>query len=273
MFELTVLIPTYERPEALAVTLTSLSAQTHVPFKVVISDQSAEFTSIESGVIQAACRVLQAHGCQVTFYHRHPKGMAEQRQFLLSQTTTPYCLFLDDDIILEPFVLQQLLQAIKQYRCGFVGAAPIGLSFREDIRPHEQVVEFWEGDVTPEDITPGDSKWSRYQFHQAANVWHFQSQRNLTPEESVPYKVAWVGGCVLFDTAKLVSVGGFSFWQQMPKEHCGEDVLAQLKVMQKYGGCGLLPSGAFHQELPSTIPDREINLPEMYIATYRKEER
>lgn len=38
--------------------------------------------------------------------------------------------------------------------------------------------------------------------------------------------------------------------------------IAQLCVMEKYGGCGLLPSGAYHQELPTTIPDRSWNAPD-----------
>ena len=38
--------------------------------------------------------------------------------------------------------------------------------------------------------------------------------------------------------------------------------LVQLRVMERFGGCGLLPSGAYHQELPTTIPNRDINAPE-----------
>ncbi|WP_219898650.1 hypothetical protein [Phormidesmis priestleyi] len=39
----------------------------------------------------------------------------------------------------------------------------------------------------------------------------------LTPERSRKYRVAWVGGCVMYDTAKLRTVGGFRFWQQCSK--------------------------------------------------------
>ncbi len=65
-----------------------------------------------------------------------------------------------------------------------------------------------------------------------------------------------MGGCVLYDTGKLRAVGGFGFWRQLPADHCGEDVLAQLRVMARYGGCGVLPTGAFHQQLPTTVEDR-----------------
>jgi hypothetical protein len=68
---------------------------------------------------------------------------------------------------------------------------------------------------------------------------------------------SWVGGCALYDVDKLRRAGGYSFWRQLPRQHCGEDVLAQLRVMAQFGGCGLIPSGAFHQELPSTVPDSD----------------
>jgi hypothetical protein len=67
----------------------------------------------------------------------------------------------------------------------------------------------------------------------------------------------------MFDTAKLRSAGGFDFWRELPAEHCGEDVLAQLRVMERYGGCGLIPSGAYHMEVPTTIPMREIDAPKV----------
>lgn len=32
--------------------------------------------------------------------------------------------------------------------------------------------------------------------------------------------------------------------------------------MAKYGGCGILPSGVYHQELETTLPNRKFNIPE-----------
>jgi hypothetical protein len=61
--------------------------------------------------------------------------------------------------------------------------------------------------------------------------------------------------------AKLRDVGGFSFWRELPEQHCGEDVLAQLRVLERYGGCGVLPSGAYHQQLPTTVEDRSCDAP------------
>ncbi|WAL61739.1 glycosyltransferase family 2 protein [Thermocoleostomius sinensis] len=260
-----ILIPTYCRPAALAVTLTSLCAQTYQDFRVVISDQSdREQTSLQSGEVQTVLRVLQAHGHSITTYTHLPRrGIAEQRQFLLDQATAPYVLCLDDDLLLEPWVLDRLMTAMQAEQCGFVGSAPIGLSFQDDVRPHQQIIEFWHGPVQPEIVRSGTPAWERYKLHNAANVYHVQQHLKLTPETMRKYRVAWIAGCVLYDASKLRQVGGFEFWRELPPNHCGEDVLAQLRVMAEYGGCGILPSGVYHQELPTTIPDRSMDAPQL----------
>jgi GT2 family glycosyltransferase len=264
---LDILIPTFERPAALAVTLTSLAAQTRRDFRVVISDQSAVGDAASEKEVQAAQRVLELHGCPVEIVkHLPPRGMAEQRQFLLDQAQAPYALFLDDDLIVEPYVIELMLGAIAREKVGFVGSAVIGLSFLQDVRPHEQAVELWEGPVQPETVTPGSAAWQRYRLHNAANLYHVQEALGATPEAPILYRVAWVGGCVLYDVEKLRKSGGFLFWKELPPEHCGEDVLAQLRVMEQFGGCGIMPSGVYHQELPTTIENRRVNAPEVLSA-------
>ena len=187
--------------------------------------------------------------------------MAEHRQFLLDQVTAPYALFLDDDLILESYVVQQMLTAIQEEGCGFVGSAFNRLSLIEDIRPHEQAIDFWDGPVEPETLEPGMPEWNRWRLHNAANLYHLQKKLGITPRRSRKYRVAWVAGCVMYDTDELRHAGGFQFWQQLPANRCGEDVFAQQQVMARYGGCGLIPSGVYHQELPTTIVDRSVNAP------------
>jgi glycosyltransferase involved in cell wall biosynthesis len=259
-----VLIPTYNRPAALAVTLSCLISQSFSRFRIIISDQSEPRKSDDSAEVMAVLRVLRSHGHEIQLSHHLPRrGMAEQRQYLLDQARNKYSLFLDDDLILEPDVLQNLVAAIEEEGCGFVGSAVIGLSYIHDERPEEQQIEFWETKVEPERVTPDTPAWERYRLHNAANLYHVQQLLELEAGKSRPslYKVAWVGGCVLYDTAKLRSVGGFTFWNSLPKEHAGEDVYAQLRVMDVYGGCGIIPSGVYHQELPTTITDRKIDAP------------
>jgi glycosyltransferase involved in cell wall biosynthesis len=262
MAAIDVLIPTFERPAAVAVTLTSLVSQTWRDFRVIVSDQSEHRTGIDAGEVQAVARVLRAQGCQVEMHHHLPRrGLAEQRQFLLDRSDAPYVMYIDDDVILEHDLLERLHRAIGAEGCGFVGSALTGLKYDHVIRPHEELIELWDVDVQPELVLPGSRAWDRHRLHNACNLFHLQRRMGITPEHQRVYKVAWVGGCVLYDAAKLLDVGGFSFWPELSPEHCGEDVLAQLRVMARYGGCGIIPTGAYHQDLETTVSDRRVDAP------------
>lgn len=259
-----VLIPACNRSCALAVTLASLSAQTFRDFRVVISDQSDGAASFDKAEVQAVIRQMQATGRDVLALRNLPRrGMAQQRAFLLSQVTAPYCLFIDDDVLLENDVIDRMARIMKEQQCGFVGSALHGMSFLDDIRPHQQHIEFWDGKVMPERVTPDSPAWTRHHLHSAANLFHVQTRLGLTRATTRLYRIAWIGGCVLFDTGKLRSAGGFDFWEQLPEAHCGEDVLAQLRVMERFGGCGMIPSGAYHLELPTTVTTREVDAPKV----------
>lgn len=246
-----VLIPTYNRPAALAVTLAGLGAQEEPNFGVIVSDQSE---SPVTGFPEAAAmlRVLQYHGQSVRVLRHLPRrGIAEQRQFLLEQASAPYVLFLDDDVYLEPWTLRYLLQTMEEEQCGFVGAFPTGLSFIEDRRPEaEELFEPWEGPVEPEE-DPVEVTWERWKLHAAANPTHLYEK--FGPAR---YKVAWVGACVLYDREKLLDVGGFSWWRELTPQDVGEDVLVQHLLRTRYGGCGILPSGSYHLETETTLPER-----------------
>ena len=139
-------------------------------------------------------------------------------------------------------------------QCGFVGMPLVGLSHLDDVRPHQQAIEPWDGPVEPERIAPGRrAVGPAPPAQRRERVARAGTAAASRPSSPLLYKVAWIGGCVLYDVAKLRAVGGFEFWRELPSDHCGEDVLAQLRVMADYGGCGVLPTGAFHQQLPTTV--------------------
>lgn len=255
-----VLVPTCNRPAELAVTLAGLAAQSGPTFAVVISDQSAGQPAWEHPAAAAMVRVLEAQGRPVTLLRHLPRrGLAEHRQFLLERSTADQCLFLDDDVWLEPGALARLSQALDRLQCGFVGMAPQGLSFLGDPRP-EQTAPFrpWEGPVTPERVRPGTREFEQWPLHSAANLSHLSAELSLQPGEWVPYHVAWLGGCVLYRREALNDAGGFRFWASLPADHAGEDVVAQWQVMERYGGAGILPSGAVHLESPTTVIERRV---------------
>jgi len=125
------------------------------------------------------------------------------------------------------------------------------MSYRDDIRPQQQAVEFWDGPVRPEVVDPGTAAWERYHLHRAANLFHVAG--TLAPGDVRRYKVAWIGACAIYDRLKLLAVGGFSFWPRLPRYHSGEEVLVQNLLMRRWGGCGIMPSGTYHAEVPTTI--------------------
>jgi GT2 family glycosyltransferase len=256
-----VLVPTCNRPAALAVTLATLGAQSWPALRIVIADQSDAADACAHAEVLAVLRYLRATGRTVETFARLPRrGMAEQRAFLLAQARARLCLFVDDDVILEPDLVERLHAAIREAGCGFVGSALHGLSYLEQHRPAQETIEFWSGPVVPEEVHPGTAAWTRHHLHSAANLFHVQSRLG-SGAATRRYKVAWVGGCVLFDTAMLRAVGGFDFWRDLPPQHCGEDVLAQQRVMARFGGCAILPSGAYHMELPTTVTTRAVDVP------------
>jgi GT2 family glycosyltransferase len=262
MTALDVLIPTCQRPAALAVTLAGLIAQDFRDFHVIVSDQTEHDDPFQHGSVQTAIHVLRLQGHSVELHRHLPRrGLAEHRQFLLEESSAAHVLFLDDDLILESDVVGRMHRTLLREACGFVGCAPIGPSHAADIRPHQQHIEWWDGPVQPETVRPDAPRWQRHHLHSAANLYHLQRRLDLTPATQRTYRVAWIGACVLYDAAKLRACGGFGFWRELPAEHCGEDVLAQLRVMDRFGGCGLIPSGVYHQELPTTVVDRRVNAP------------
>jgi glycosyltransferase involved in cell wall biosynthesis len=253
-----VLIPTYQRKTGLAIVLTSLLGQTFTDFDVFISDQTDDDdTYLESIEIQTLVQALKWHGHQVML-HRHlpQRGMAEQRNFLVEQSRAPYVHFLDDDVLLDPPVMERMLRVLRAERCGFVGCAATGLGYLKEVRPHQQNIELWTGPVQPEPFEPDSIPWDRHMVNNAANPLHLE-QRFVKGGGLVRYKVAWVGGAnILYDRAKLLDVGGFSWWHRLPPVHAGEEVVVQFLLIRKYRGCAILPSGTYHLGLPTNVDDR-----------------
>ncbi|HET6528306.1 MAG TPA: glycosyltransferase family A protein, partial [Balneolaceae bacterium] len=133
MEKVTVLIPTYNRSDALAVTLTCLCFQSFKEFDVVVSDQSDEAAE-QQPAVAAAIRVLEHHGHKVKFIRNLPRlGMAQQRQCLLDKAAGEYVLFLDDDVLLEPWALKTMVKVIQEEQCGITGMFVIGLSYKDDV--------------------------------------------------------------------------------------------------------------------------------------------
>src|SRR5579875_3239351 len=167
-----ILLPTYNRLTSLVMTLSGVAVQTLTDLRVIVADQGEQPVEQEQ-VIQTLRRVIEARGGYVEWRTRPQiHGIAEQRDFLLRQATANAVLYLDDDVFMEPWVVERLLETLTAQQCGFVGAFPAGLSHRDDVRPAQQIVHWWDGPVQPEAVEPDSVEWERWQLHRAANAYH-----------------------------------------------------------------------------------------------------
>jgi glycosyltransferase involved in cell wall biosynthesis len=250
MATIDILLPTCNRLESLIFTLGGIAAQNLTDLRVIVADQSREPVENDQ-VVLTLRRIIEARGGSFEWYTRPSiHGIAEQRDFLLQRATADAVLYLDDDVYMEPWVVERMLAVLRQEGCGFVGAFPAGLSHRDDVRPSQQIIEYWEGPVTPEVVEPGSPQWERWQLHRAANLYHVSL--SLPPGAQRLYKVAWIASCILYDRAKLLKVGGFAFWSRLPRYHSGEEVLVQNLLMRRWGGCAIIPSGTYYSQVPTT---------------------
>jgi len=80
MKDIQVLIPTFKRLKALAVTLTGLCFQFEKSFEITISDQALDDTIHKDKTIQTVITLLKLHNHPVSILKNYPqKGMAQQK--------------------------------------------------------------------------------------------------------------------------------------------------------------------------------------------------
>ena len=145
-------------------------------------------------------------------------------------------------MILGPGALPPLLATPKAEGCGFVGYGVIGLSFRDDERPHEQEIAFWQGPVVPETVTPQSPAWPRHRLHNAANLCHVG--RNVSGYQR--YRVARIGDACSMMSRPCVRSEGFPSGAICHRTTAGRTYWRNLTNMARFGSCGPLPSQAYH---------------------------
>jgi hypothetical protein len=119
-----------------------------------------------------------------------------------------------------------------------------GLSYLGQVRPAQETIEFWDGRVRRKPCGPAAGLGAASPAQRGQPVPRAVA---LKAGEGDAPATGWPGSAAACcSTRQAARRGGFGFWQRLPAQHCGEDVLAQLRVMERYGGCAILPSGAYH---------------------------
>ncbi len=117
--QVTIIIPTFKRPQLLKRAVQSVLAQTYQHFQICIYDNNSsdETAEIANQFIKGDSRVN---------YHCHSKniGMIANYQYGFEQVQTPYFCFLSDDDYYLPFFLETALHDLNTFpKAGFSACA------------------------------------------------------------------------------------------------------------------------------------------------------
>lgn len=127
-----VVTPTYRRPEEVRALLESLQHQTILPRELILVDGAPpEETSTEEVVAEFGHTL--AYPCR---YIRHGGGTAIQRNVGIDVADGDFIAFVDDDIRLEPAFLDAMLQAFAGDPARKVGGI-VGYRANEHFQPAE----------------------------------------------------------------------------------------------------------------------------------------
>ncbi|XPV75086.1 MAG: glycosyltransferase family 2 protein [Desulfovibrio sp.] len=114
MLTSTIIIPTYNRPGDLNNCVASLLAQTRLPEEVVVVDDG----DLPGFPLEAECR---AAGIRCVYMQKDVPGLTESRNVGVSLATQEIIFFLDDDVVLEPEYVAEILRVYEQDKSGRIG--------------------------------------------------------------------------------------------------------------------------------------------------------
>jgi len=121
-------IPTYNRPQELAVALASILRQTRLPEQLVIIDDG----QLEDIPQRAA---LEAAGVEILYQRKSIPDLPTSRNIGIRISSGDVVLFLDDDVELEPDYIAQMLAPLEADPDGRIaGVGGRILNFRK-LRP------------------------------------------------------------------------------------------------------------------------------------------
>lgn len=215
--EISVLIPTRNRPDDLLLCLRSVAAQRPKPLEVVVVDQSQTEMRDE---VEA---VLRPHGLAVRYIHAPElEGLTHARNRAIAQASGSILLFVDDDVELDAGYLRAMLAVFDADPGHRIGAAS-GLiaNFRSSISLAQRIRSwaFYRGpfsverDVLAFHFRPGTHPrrgrrlhgciavrrevFERVRFDEAYRGYSFGEDRDFSVQVGQHYELRWVPGARL----------------------------------------------------------------------------
>ena len=109
MSKVSVIIPTYNRAGLLKEAVQSVLSQTHPSHEIIIIDNGSD--EVHKDKIADISRISPGI---VTYYFPSNKGAAAARNFGIGKASGDYILFLDDDDLIHPRMLELGLEVFRQ---------------------------------------------------------------------------------------------------------------------------------------------------------------
>ena len=110
--KVSVIIPTKNRPEDLRRTLQSIATQTRRPDEIIVVDQSSSSSELDKSDLPVT--ITYIHDASIS-------GLTEARNVAMDRAIGDIWLFLDDDVILEPQYLDELVRVYSPEVDGVSG--------------------------------------------------------------------------------------------------------------------------------------------------------
>lgn len=150
--KVSVIVPTYNRPERLRTALASLAAQTYQDFEVIIVNDAG--CEVESIIATCADRPRIT-----TIYHDRNRGLAAARNSGLRMAKGTYVAYLDDDDRYLPNHLETLVAYLDRHECR--------IAYTDAWRVHERQIDGQYVEITRDvpysnEFSPADLLVSNY---------------------------------------------------------------------------------------------------------------
>ena len=120
MLKSSLIIPTYNRPKELSDCMDSVLKQTVLPDEVIIIDDG----NLGEIPYEKAC---QNKGIHTIYYKKDTPGLTKSRNKGVELSSGDIILFLDDDVILFPDYIEQILAGYDENTSGVGGLVEIEL--------------------------------------------------------------------------------------------------------------------------------------------------
>lgn len=113
MSRLSVIIATMERDRELCRCLESIWAQSRLPEELVIVDDG----NLDAELLRAKL----PQGIEFQYHHKSPPGLSASRNLGAKVARGSLLLFLDDDVVLEPNFIEEILRVFQEDTTGRLG--------------------------------------------------------------------------------------------------------------------------------------------------------